>query len=205
MRRYALLCFVALFGSTMTSASKAETHTTQKIGAWSAFEGTDVEGVSVCGVLNAGVDGRVFLIKRWANDPSLKIQIYKSNWQIPKDQSVRVELEFDSRGAWSAKAAALPPDGLSVRIPEDKTEEFLREFALADKVFVRFLEGSEGAWSGGLGGSAKMTFLLADCVSRLEPSGSAQPRGATQPFSPPATQPFAPPATQPFVRDDRKL
>lgn len=202
MRRCALAAIfwcTLLIGVASSGASNAETHTTQTIGAWSAFEGTDEAGVPVCGVINVGKDGRAFLIKRWAADAALKVQVHKSSWQIPKDLTVRVEVEFDSRGPWTATAGAVPPSGLWVKIPEEKTEEFLRDFAVSDQIFVRFPEGNEGAWAGGLAGSAKMTFILADCISRLESRKPTQPYGATQPYSPPAK------ITQPFARGDTKL
>jgi len=183
-------CLALFMGSAVLDAAYPKTFTTQKIGAWAAFEGTDDGDNPVCGIINSGVD-RVLTIKRWASSSRLVVQIFETSWQIPKDTIVRVDVQVDEYGWWNAKAGSIPPDGLEFNFQDDRIEGFLRELALGQKIYIKFPEGSEPPWVGGLAGSAKMVFLLADCVSRMGPKPPpTQPYGATQPYAPSVSLPY---------------
>ncbi len=165
----------------------AGTYVIQRAGYWTAFGGTDDAGERLCGIVATGEEGRVFTIKRWADQDHFTLQIFKESWRIPKGVEIPVRLRFDAMETWSALADALPPDGIALTVPDNRGEAFLREFAIANRFEMSFPEGNESDWSGNLTGSAAITMAFLDCVLKLnrgtQPFGSgARKPGASQPF-----------------------
>ena len=165
----------------------AGTYVIQRAGYWTAFGGTDDAGERLCGIVATGEEGRVFTIKRWADQDHFTLQIFKESWRIPKGEEIRVRLRFDRMEEGSALADSLPPDGIALTVPDNRAEAFLREFAMANTFEMSFPDGNETPWAGNLSGSATITMAFLRCVEKLG--------GATQPFrggksSPGASQPF---------------
>ena len=184
MGRAAAAALVLLLGS---GTAWADTYAIQRSGYWTAFGGTDDEKQPLCGIVATGEEGRVFTIKRWAEQDHFTLQIFKESWRIPKGEEIRVRLRFDDMEDWSALADALPPDGIALTVPDNRAEAFLREFAMANTFEMSFPDGNETPWAGNLSGSAAITMAFLRCVEKLG--------GATQPFrggksSPGASQPF---------------
>ena len=168
-------------------AAWADTHAIQRSGYWTAFGGTDDAGERLCGIVATGEEGRVFTIKRWADQDHFTLQIFKESWRIPKGVEIPVRLRFDNMETWSALADALPPDGIALTVADNRGEAFLREFAMASRFEMSFPEGNETDWSGNLTGSAAITMAFLDCVLKLnrgtQPFGSGNRKpGASQPF-----------------------
>lgn len=173
------------------NVAQAETYTIQKVGAWTAYGGTDVQGVRTCGLINKGAD-RALAIRSWVNSRFLTVQVTKNSWSIPAGAKVAIELQFDDYSPWSSnEGAAVPPSSVQFRIHESGTEKFLRQFGAANKVTVNFPSGNEAAWSGGLTGTAVLTTTFLDCILKMR-------GGATQPYSTSPSQPHGAERTQPF-------
>jgi hypothetical protein len=171
----------------------ADTYDIRRSGYWTAFGGTDKGGNPVCGVIASGQEGRTFTIKQWLGDDYFVVQIFKRAWRIPKNEEIAVLLRFDNFDAWTAKASALPPEGIQFKITRGRSEEFFREFALANKFILSFPEGTETDWSGNLTGSAAITMTFIECVTKMY-------GGGTQPYGGGSNLPSSPNSSQPYRR-----
>lgn len=180
-RRLAVITLVA-GGALAPVGIHAKTVTLQKQGLWEAFGGPDDAGTAVCGIITGESVDRVFIIKRYAGNKALTIELLKEGWHTAADKPVAAALRFDLFQPWAVEALAIPPDGLRFRVPGEMADAFLREFAAAKALRVIFPKNNDQAWELALTGNQAVARAMQECAARLDaPPPAPSPAPAARP------------------------
>lgn len=179
----------------LPAPARAAVHTFARAGAWRAFSGTADNGQKVCGIsaFFAGAE-RAFMIKYFAGDRDLVIQIEKRSWNVPEGSHVPVRLRFDQYGPWHA-AAGGHGRFLDITVGRASLGAFMREFRLAYALTIRFPNGNENPWHADLTGTNLISGDFVACVSDLRQArgtGPDAPAPAPVPRRRPQAAPQAP-------------
>ena len=189
---------------------RAQTFTTQASGSWASFAGKANNGRPLCGMKTwNGQTGATVMIKYFGGlGGALEIQATKPAWRFRADTVTRADVFFDSAwfgGTDKAETENAPFGGMvSFVIPNTMTENFLNEFAAADK--MRLQMGGV-TWTADMVGSRNAADAFKKCMVPLLAielnQGQQQPRAqAPQPQTQPQTQPAPAPAKRkPGERD----
>ena len=162
---------------------------------WTAFAGLAKNGAQVCGIYEAGNDGRSFHIKSFDGQPDLIVQMFKPDWSIPRGTQIPAAIQFAGFSPWTAVAVGMG-NMVEFKVPPDRIRQFVLQFRTADQFRLTFLTGNEGSWTGQLAGSGAAIEMLGKCVAERrgsQPSDTSPPTARTQPFSPAPSAPVPSP------------
>ena len=206
MRLRLVQCLTAVALAWPMMAQASDITVTGRVAGWTAFAGLANNGTQVCGIFEAGNDGRSFHIKSFDNQSALVVQIFKPGWSIPSGTKIPATLQFAGFSAWSAMAVGAG-NMVEFKVPSDKIQEFASQFRAADQFRLTFLAGNEGAWTGQLTGSGAALNMLGTCVAGRgsQPSNPSSPSVRSQPFSPVPSAPTPAPAGSPRFSQPKQL
>ncbi len=188
----------------LASAAVAEPRELATSGYWRAFGGTSDNGTPVCGVQTTfGINGSGggFLLKWFAGNDFLTVQLYRPSWNIPRDVQAPVTVVLDGQRWNVVGKAGVRPNMLEFYVRPEKVREFVHDFTAANGMVVTFDTGSERPWTASLAGNSAVVDVMVRCVARYAGADSATPFSylpTGQPYAPaPAdsTQPFQQPAS----------
>jgi hypothetical protein len=213
MKRSLLAAAAALLISTGT-ATAAEVRS----GYWSVYDTRgDAKNPPLCGMYTRYSDAVAsIMVKYILGNDHLSIHVFKHGWRFPqKPVTFPITLGFDQTtyGSTTAFGSNDSDAGPMVEftIKNEATDDFLRAFASASWMWIRFDEGSEKPWPAKMYGSRNAAALFMRCVTGMlnapQPYGNApQANGSTQPYGRKAqpTQPFGNGAAQPQAKPAAK-
>ncbi|MGV7212517.1 hypothetical protein [Bradyrhizobium sp. UFLA05-112] len=176
-------------------------------GYWRAYRNV-VGDKPTCGVSTSTADGGTFMIKYFYGDTYLTGHVMKRSWRFPSDGTyinipltVGVDRNPILRGnAIGYTQFVSPEDGVRQPLPtlefsitpqKTSIDQFLDDFSLAAKFWLRFDEGSEKPWVLDMTGSAKVTLVFKACALELIRLSKGNDSLTSQPYGQPrATQPY---------------
>jgi hypothetical protein len=173
----------------------ADTKDIAKSGAWTAYAGTSDTGKPMCGMAIKGSDKTLHI--KWGQGwPDYGIFAWKQGWRTPEGAKLSVSLGFDKKPLGDATATGFQTkaehraylgDYIQFSVGPEKIDEFMSEFAEADKMWLRFNSGNETPWFADMKGSRSIAAAFSKCVKALsveptQPYGK-QPEAGTQPFN----------------------
>lgn len=176
-------------------------------GYWEAFRTkNDDTGNTICGMRTSSPNGSAIMVKYVEGDASILVQVLKPTWSFPADRTIELQLTvgFDANSqVVKAKGYMTRSTTSQISLPfvefrlNSGIDDFLREFADANTMWLEFPEGNEGRWTAKMVGSRKTAQLFRGCtLSVLDRLKSAtQP---TQPYGNKPTQPYGSKPTQPY-------
>jgi len=192
----------AVISAALVSAASADTKTYYRSGAWENYGGTTSDGQPICGMSISKPDVSMALHVKWING-SVGVQAFKETWHIPEGTQVPIELGFD-KNLWGRTIATGSAAGgreyrwgtVTFGIVDASVNNFLEEFAHADKLWLRFTNGNETPWVADMVGSRNSVNSFKMCIGEM-----IKRNGTTQPYSS-STQPYESrsngSSTQPF-------
>jgi hypothetical protein len=188
-------------------------------GNWKAFRNVIADGQPVCGMSsNTDRNGSSFQLKYYYGNQHLTGQVIKYSWRFPSGEDAPLDIPLtigvDRNPILSGKATGYTQmlkwtDGKNYRLPtlefrilpeKVSIDQFLDDLSLANKLWLRFDEGSEKPWVLDMTGSAAVAMVFKACTLDLIKVSKAGEPSATQPYGNPApTQPYGKSApTQPY-------
>jgi hypothetical protein len=198
MKRSLLAAAAALLFATAANAEDLKIS-----GNWKAFRET-IGGKPVCGMSSRldGNSGSNFYLKYYYGNHHITGQVIKNSWQFPPvDGSDPIQIPltvgvdgnplltgnaigFTQSVKWTdGKTYQLPTLEFYITPEKTRIDQLLDDLSLANKLWLRFDEGSEKPWVLDMTGSAAVAMVFRSCTLELIRISNAG--------SPPATQPYA--------------
>lgn len=178
-----------------------------------------VSGKPVCGMSSQLDRSGNFYLKYYYGNRHVTGQVIKMSWQFPTEGNDPIEIPltvgvdrnpilagnaigFTQSIKWTdGKTYQLPTLEFYVTPEKTSIDQFLDDLSLANKLWLRFDEGSEKPWVLDMTGSAAVAMVFRACTLELIRISKAGDPSATQPYgrSKP-TQPYGSNAapTQPY-------
>ena len=195
IKRFLLATAVALVAVTSASAAGNGVKTYAKNGNWQNYAGVSNQGdQALCGMSDLVNSTH---IKYSPQTGAFWIMIFKNTWRIPNGTQVPMTIGFD-QAQWSDPTMARgetkilpgvnsPVSMVTINIKAESVKDFLDNFRLANKMWLRF-GGNEAPWVLDMTGSRETADNFIKCVTDM---GDVSKPQATQPFSTAPTQPFS--------------
>jgi hypothetical protein len=210
-----LLAVAALLCATPINAEDLKVS-----GNWRAFRNVLASGQPVCGMSsNKDRDSGSFSLKYFYGNNVLTGQVIKFSWQFPPEGTtpaleIPLTVGVDRNPILSGNAIGYTQtvkwtDGKNYELPtlefyvkpeKVSIDQFLDDLSLANRLWLRFDEGSEKPWVMDMTGSAAVAMVFKACALELIRISKAGDPPATQPYgkSKP-TQPYGNSSTtQPY-------
>ncbi|MGY8679791.1 hypothetical protein Q2941_18625 [Bradyrhizobium sp. UFLA05-153] len=170
-------------------------------GYWKAYY---AEQNQICGMESHGTmsHGQAAMhIKFIVGQPGLLVQIFKTSWDLPNGVKVPIVIDVDGEPTYEVEATGYSGKETASlvewRIRPDDAIPFIKRFAAARSMSMRFQNGNEAPWVVNLGGSGAISLVMFRCIAAFG-KPATQPYGAPQASRP--TQPYGAPSTptQPY-------
>jgi hypothetical protein len=196
------------------TAANAKVETFDQSGAWSAFAGSNNEGVPMCGMTVHGDNSRRMAMIKWQlGSNSIFVQLYKQSWRVPVGTEMPIEIQFDRAEPFRGIATSFNKGGMLIEatIKNDSGDgsyetlkSFMALFGAASQMYFAFPGGNENSWVAPMNGSEKIGRSFVRCIDTYEKNGT-QPHGGagTQPHQGGgSTQPFG---RKPNIANDKSI
>ena len=160
----ALLCAIASAGT-----ASAETRILARSESWSAFGGTTLKGVGVCGI--SGSPGKRYIgLKLFAGDDTFTIQMQVP--QVADGTKVPLTLRMDANPAWAANGTGFHfndgDGGLEVTVRRAEAQNFVREFKNSSTMVIETSTGIFPRWVMGLEGTLEVSNAFETCIRAMK-------------------------------------
>ena len=187
MKKFLITAAIALSMTTAALAAKPNPfYTVVKGKYWETLlMAKSDEGHPLC-MMTAGNAYSRFYIK-WSAVNGMRVQVFKTNWRLPDDVKVPLQLEFKGVGkddltvaitaqdAWPYSQQGVPGASVFMEVGPDDEGKLLFAFSDSNRMQVNFLDGDEPSWTYVMEGSRKAVDGFRDCVDVVKKTVSTQP------------------------------
>ncbi len=164
-------CMALAFGMAAVPALADRSDTLYSYKSWQVEGVTFDDGTYAC-LAEVSDPGESFSIWTFP-DQTIRLQFYSQDWDFGDNDSADLEVEIDSRGAWTVPGATLTKNSVLYDLPDQKESvNFVLEVAKGNTLHLRDANGG-GVKDYSLAGSKASISKLIDCSTAI--SGSTNP------------------------------
>jgi len=173
--------------SEQSTGSTAEPVTLYTGTFWKTmFYASNVEGEPMCvtsGRWDFKTGAMSMMMLKWQPSLGLFVHITKSSWRFGPDIEVPLTITMDDNYRDGIGTTLKNSKGTSSMIQVNVNgtgEHFIRDFAAANSMVIKFKSGNEPAWTANMRGSAEASQALLKCIAVVKEHGNTSPVPNTQ-------------------------